>query len=115
VTFSSDFDSGNLKDVEVSPYDPVTQKRQDLDFILEDFQISAFDLYVSGDASDQIDEDVYRTWFHFSVQGYGNFERVTFTLKNPSKYLKMCNAGFKPLFAVETPEARKKGARLNWE
>jgi len=74
-------------------------------------------LFVNADATPEIEENLYKTWFYFSVQGIQRNEIVTFTLKNPSKYQKMCQAGFRPLYAVrKITETRAHDTyRMKWK
>ena len=58
-----------MKDVLPSEFDPVSYRSQIDDDYVDGSKgyYTAYDIYVNGDACEELDEDIYKTWFYFSV------------------------------------------------
>lgn len=88
ITISSRFDSGNLgKVVKVGD--------------------NAFDLWLSGDGEPYVEEELYKTWFYFSITGVRPSTTVTFTIRNMKNQTKLYTAGMRPVFKTTTSDGNK--------
>lgn len=82
LTFSSEFDSGNLKKAKY------------------DEQAAEYLCYQTRDAQDTAHEAPYTTWFHFSVSGAKAGETVKFCIKNMNKQMRLYKQGYRPVYKV---------------
>lgn len=93
ITFSSDFDSGNLIKVE-----RISQTH--------------FALWVGPDCVNTQSEKSFRTWFYFSVCTTGV---KTFTIKNLNLQGKLFRDGMKPLYKTPTQDWKRLESSLNYD
>lgn len=98
VTFSSEFDSGNLDRVE-----PVDK---------EDAVPLAFALWTAPDCAGTEFENGNSSWYYFKVVTQANFEGNTLrlTIMNLNKQLRLYQQGFSPIF--KTFPGRNRWERL---
>ena len=98
VTFSSEFDSGNLDRVE-----PVDK---------EDAVPLAFALWTAPDCAGTEFENGNSSWYYFKVVTQANFEGTTLrlTIMNLNKQLRLYQQGFSPIF--KTFPGRNRWERL---
>jgi len=103
ITFSSDFDSGNLASVE--------QVDLSADDVIEKSYDYEFRLWTSPDAAGTPNENTNRTWFHFSVQGCIRNKKIKFTLMNLNKQSKLFTQGMSPVYKI-VPSTKAKWNRI---
>ena len=98
VTFSSDFDSGNLDRVE--PLDK------------EDDAALSFALWTAPDCAGTTFENGNSSWYYFKVVTQANFEGNTLrlTIKNLNKQVRLYQQGFSPI--CKTYPGRQRWERL---
>lgn len=98
LTFSSNFDSGNLAFVEqvIKPNED-TKENGYAGSELADYE---YKLWTSPDAAGTSYESGNRTWFHFSVKGHITGKTVKFHIMNMNKQNKLYNQGMSPVFKV---------------
>ena len=82
LTFSSEFDSGNLRKAKY------------------DEHAAEYLCYQTRDAQDTAHEAPYTTWFHFSVSGAKAGETVKFCIKNMNKQMRLYKQGYRPVYKV---------------
>ena len=82
LTFSSEFDSGNLKKVKY------------------DDRSSEYHLYQARDAEDTVHEAPYTTWFHFSVKDAKPNQLVHFVIMNMNKQNRLYKQDYRPFYKV---------------
>ncbi|ESO03726.1 hypothetical protein HELRODRAFT_191938 [Helobdella robusta] len=106
ITFSSNFDSGNLAAVtrvdKSSSLSSTSAKKQDNDFAAQQIGYDyEFNLWTSPDAAGTPYVNPNRTWFYFSVSGVPQFKIIKFNIMNLNKQGKLYSQGYTPMFKVK--------------
>jgi hypothetical protein len=95
LTFSSSFDSGNLRKVKF------------------DDRSNEYQLYQSRDAQDTAYEAPYTTWFHFSVKGAKPGQLGHFHIMNMNKQNRLYKQDYRPLYKVVPNNATDESLPVN--
>ena len=82
LTFSSQFDSGNLRNCLVKEDTPGRHE---------------FNLYISGDST-PYEKAHYKTWFYFSIKGMPRDSIITFSIRNMGNQGKLIKNGLRPVY-----------------
>lgn len=92
--FSSNFDSGNLRKVEL------VRKCSETDVSTDHMVHIEFDLWTTPDCYGTPYENPNRTWFFFSIKGGRPFRNVKLNIRNLNRQAKLFSQGMQPVMRI---------------